>query len=97
MGCGDQLAGVWSQCQAIVPQKKKNAKISSEESGRISMKFCTSDNFVLYRTSLSCLQLIPRRSTLRSGACTVGAVKNQLLRVRMRRENIRAREKGKRK
>ena len=30
----------------------KNAKISSEESGHISVKFCTSENFPLYGSNI---------------------------------------------
>lgn len=35
--------------------KIKTAKISSEESGRISTKFCTTENFLLYGITLMLL------------------------------------------
>ena len=38
--------------KAFVPWKQKTVKISSEESGRISAKFCTCENFPLYSTCL---------------------------------------------
>ena len=42
--CGHQLVGVWSK-HHIHFAKKAIAKISSEESGHISAKFCTSKIF----------------------------------------------------
>ena len=47
VGRGRQLVGVWSE-RHIRSAKIKTAKISFEESGRISAKFCTSENFPLY-------------------------------------------------
>ena len=46
---------------SYVPRKIKAAKNSSEESGRFSVKICTSENFPLYGTRLSpCIHVCVR-------------------------------------